>query len=137
MSLLLYKCMTKAVLSDTDQLQYGPNWLYSRRAVLKIFEDHLECRDWTIHYEEIQEAILYSIRSFFIPGYVLRIQTRDKTFWFGLNWGKFWSNNPPFPMKRERKRMRYSWFSLMIRLVALSCLLLILLQWLWGKWNDG
>ena len=86
---LLYSCMTKATDAEGDQMQYGPNWLLSRRGVLRVFDDHLECGNWHVDYREIQDAVLFSVRSIFIPGFVLRISTGSKTYYFGLNWGRF------------------------------------------------
>jgi hypothetical protein len=87
MSELLHKCMTKATTAEGDQRKYGPNWVISRRGSLKIFDDRLECGDWRIDYTEIKDAVLCSFRSFFlrIPGYILTVETNDRTYHFGLN----------------------------------------------------
>jgi hypothetical protein len=98
--------MTKATAAAGDQMKHGPNWALSRRAILKVFDDRLECGDWKVPFSEISEAKLYSIRStLFIPGYVLQIQTHEQAYHFGLNWGSFWTKELPFPVKRERGKL--------------------------------
>ena len=129
---LLYKCMTKATTAQGDQMRYGPNWILSRRAILKVYDDHLECGDWSIDYTTIREAVLLSIRSsFFVPGYVLRIQTSDKVFHFGLNWGRFWKGELPFAARRERGKMAYSWFSIIVRAGLIGYILYLI----WARFN--
>jgi len=132
MAELLHKCMTKATTAEGDQRKYGPNWITSRRASLKIFDDHLECGNWDIPYSEIQNAVLCSFRSFFlrIPGYILTIETTDKTYHFGLNgWGKFWKNDPPFTVARENGKLGFTLFSIVLRVLLLGYVLYSLWQW--------
>ena len=121
---LLHKCMTKATTAEGDQMKLGPNWVTARRAILKVFPDRVECGDWVIPNERIEEATLYSIRtSLVIPGYVLKLTTEEKAYHFGLNAGKFWKGDLPFPVEREKGKLTYSKFSIAIRiaLVAYIC----------------
>lgn len=121
---LLHKCMTKATTAEGDALRHSQNWVMARRATLQVWDDRLVCGDWTIPYSTIREAVLISIRStFFIPGYVLRVRTDDRTYQFGLNPGRFWRGELPFPVSRERGRLAYSPFSLIVRLVILGYIL--------------
>ena len=121
MSELLHKCITKATIAEGDQLKFGPNWIAARRAMLKVFDDHLECGDWRIDYEDIITATLYSVRAqFFLPAFVLRVETGSTTYHFGLNAGSFWKGDLPFPVQREKARMRYSPFSIAVRVIFLS-----------------
>ncbi len=126
----IYKCMTKATTAEGDQMKLGPNWVTARRATLKVFPDRVECGDWTIPNEKIEEATLYSIRtSLIIPGYVLKLTTEEKAYHFGLNAGKFWKGDLPFSVKREKGKLTYSKFSIVIRiaLVAYIC------YHIWGR----
>ena len=130
MSEILYKCMTKAIISDADQVRHSLEWVMSRRGILKVFSDRLECGDWVIPYNEINHAVLTSIRSsLFLPGYVLRVQTDSKTYQFGLNWGRFWKTELPFFITREKGHLGYSKFSVLMRVF----LILFLAYWLWKK----
>lgn len=129
---LLHKCMTKATTAEGDQRKHGPNWVVSRRGSLKVFEDHLECGDWQIAYSEIDKAVLYSFRSFFLrlPGYILTVDTKDKTYHFGLNgWGDFWKGRLPLAVEREKGKLQFSWFSILVRVILVGYLGYSLWQW--------
>ena len=128
----IHKCMTKATTAEGDQRSYGPNWVTSRRAILRLFDDHLKCGDWTVQYADIDDAVLYSFRSFFlrIPGYILTIKTDARTYHFGLNgWGSFWRGPLPFDAARERGKLSFTWFSILVRLMLFGYLGHVLWQW--------
>jgi len=127
----LYTCLTKVTRAEGNQLKYGPNWILARRARLKLFEGHLICGDWNIPYSAINKAVLYSIRStFFIPGYVLKLETSEKTYHFGLNCGTFWKGDLPFPVERKRGKLKYSIFSIIARIIVIAYLIYWLVFWL-------
>jgi hypothetical protein len=48
---------------------------------------------------------------------------------FGLNWGRFWSRELPFPVRRERARLGLSPFSIAVRVALIGLLAL----WLWRR----
>ncbi|NJK92604.1 MAG: hypothetical protein HC904_12725 [Blastochloris sp.] len=123
--------MTKVTTAEGDQMRYGPNWVISRRGLMRIFRDRLECGNWKIPFSDVSDAVLYSVRSmFFIPGYVLKIQTKDKTYHFGLNWGSFWEGELPFAVKRERGKLGYSVFSIIVRILLFAYLGHLLWTWI-------
>lgn len=128
----IHTCVTKAVVADGDQLESGPQWLTARRARLKLFDDHLECGDWSIPYEDIHEAVLTSFRSHIlqIPGYVLAVRTDSKTYHFGLNGFRFWEGELPFPVRRTKARLRLSLFSFVMRAVVVGCIAYLVWEWL-------
>lgn len=133
---LLHKCMTKATTAEGDQRKYGANWITSRRGTLNVFDDRLECGDWRINYDEIKEAVLYSFRSVFlrIPGYILTVETKDRTYHFGLNgWGQFWKGNLPFLARREQGKIGLSWFSIIARTILFGFIGYLLWQRLTGR----
>jgi hypothetical protein len=125
--------MTKATTAEGDQRRYGPNWVLSRRAFLKVFEDHLECGDWRIDYTDITDAVLCSFRSTFlrIPGYILTVATSERTYHFGLNgWGEFWKRDLPFAVRREQGKLGFTWFSIVVRLILFGYIGYVLWRWL-------
>ncbi len=124
--------MTKAVIADGDQLESGPQWLTSRRGRLKLFDDHLECGNWSIRYEDIREALLTSFRSHIlqIPGYVLAIRTDTQTYHFGLNGWRYWDGELPFPVKRTQARLRMSLFSFLVRAMVLGYIVYVVWRWI-------
>ena len=124
--------MTKAVIADGDQLQLGPQWITSRRAQLKLYDDRLQCGDWTIHYDEIRDVVLASFRSplLRIPGYVLSIRTDTKTYHFGLNGRRYWKGELPFPVKRTDSKLRMSAISFLARAVLIGYAVYFVWRWL-------
>jgi hypothetical protein len=128
----IHSCMTKAVIADGDQLESGPQWLTSRRGRLKLFDDHLECGNWSIRYEDIREALLTSFRSHIlqIPGYVLAIRTDTQTYHFGLNGWRYWDGELPFPVKRTQARLRMSLFSFLVRAMVLGYIVYVVWRWI-------
>jgi hypothetical protein len=130
MSELLHRCLTKARTSEGDALQYEAQWITSRRAVLKIYQDRLECGNWRIQYNEIDEAVLCSFRShFLLPGFLLMIRTSDQVYHFGLNgWWQFWKRKLPFNVIRKTGRIQHSWFSIMLRIILIAYLVHLVLR---------
>jgi hypothetical protein len=133
---LIHQCMTKGIIAEGDQLKHCPNWVLARRGRLKIFQDRLECGDWVVAYSDIKNATLYSVRQLIIvipfPGYVLRIETEDKTYHFGLNPSAYWKNELPFSIERQKGRLKFSLFSIIIRWVLLGYIISILWRIFWG-----
>ena len=111
--------MTKRTTAEGDQRRYGPNWLFARRGRLKVFTDRMECGGRKIVYDEVESAILCSFRSTFlrIPGYVLTVQTPNRTCHFGLNGDRFWEGELPLEVSRQKGILRYSWLSILVRLI--------------------
>jgi len=119
--------MVKATTAEGEEIRRSFNWAVARRAIFKVMPDSLVCGDWTILYNQIDDAILFSVRSLFIPGYILIIKAQGKIYQFGLNWNPFWRKDLPFPVKREKGKLGYSAFSIIVRIIAL----VFLLYWLW------
>lgn len=127
MSKLLYKCMTKATTAEGDQIRHSLSWAVSRRGSLKVYSDRLECGDWVIPNSEIQKAVLTSVRStLFLPGYILRVETKEKSYQFGLNGGRFWKSELPFLVVRESGSLGFSGFSVAIRIILVATLIYLL-----------
>jgi len=124
---VLYKCMTKATTTEGGDICRSFNWVVSRRAMLKVTDEALVCSDWCIPYKDIDEAVLFSISQMFIPGYVLRVQSKGTIYQFGLNWGKFWKGELPFHVRREKARLGYSWYSIAVRII----LVVFIIYWIY------
>jgi hypothetical protein len=134
MAELLYKCLTKATNAEGDQMRFSVNWALARRGFLKVYEDRLVCGDWTIPHTEITNAVLTSFRStLFIPGHVLRVDTAERTYHFGLHGSKFWKSDLPFKVSREQGSLGYSTFSIVARVILVA----VLVYWLWEKLAGG
>lgn len=119
MAHLLHRCMTKATTAEGDDIRRSFNWVTARRGILKIYDDHLELGNWHLPYHDFDEAILFSIRQTFIPGYVLRVKTQGSIYQFGLNYSRFWKRDLPFSVERQPMRLKLSRFSMAIRTISL------------------
>lgn len=115
--------MTKGVRGASDTFEHGANWITARRAFLCVFGDRLECGDWYIPYQSITQAVLFKTRQMLIPCYILKIRTEDSVYQFGLNGHKFWAEELPFPVLRETGKLKYSKFSIAVRLVLAAALI--------------
>ncbi|MCW0218070.1 MAG: hypothetical protein OJI67_07080 [Prosthecobacter sp.] len=113
----IHRCMTKGVKGAPDQFEYGLSWVTSRRAILKVFPERLECGDWNIPYSAIELAVLLETKQWFIPCYVLKVQAADTAYQFGLNPNKFWKGDLPFQAERQKGKLKYSAYSIAIRVV--------------------
>ena len=111
--------MTKGTTAEGENLGRSLNWVVARRGILKVMPDALVCGDWRIPYEQIDEAELFTIRSIF-PGFLLRVRTGDTIYQFGLNWNPFWKKELPFPVTREKVNLKYSVFSIVVRVALLG-----------------
>ncbi|MEO1402091.1 MAG: hypothetical protein AAFV72_12705 [Cyanobacteria bacterium J06635_1] len=121
--------MTKATTAEGNDIRRSLNWVVSRRGLLQIYDDRLECGNWNIPYADVEEAVLFRTRQMFIPGYVLRIKAHGKIYQFGLNPGRFWASELPFPAERRSAKLKLSWFSLTVRVAAL----VVLGYWIWDQ----
>ena len=127
----IHICMTKAIIADGDQLETGPQWITSRRAKLRLFDDHLVCGDWNVRYDDIGEAVLALFRSpiLRIPGYILSARTNTHTYHFGLNGWRYWNGELPFPVTRRKTRLRMSWISIAARAIIIGYIAYVVFQW--------
>jgi hypothetical protein len=119
---LLHKCWAKAIVAEGNIAGVALSWTMSRRGYLKIFDDQLRCGGWTIPYRDIEEAILFTGWGIFLPGHVLLVRTRKRSYKFGLNLGRFWKGELPFEVKRGGYRFRRSWTLIAVRIATLAAL---------------
>ena len=123
----LYQNWTKGTDAETGSPRYSANWATARRGQFKCYSDRVECGDWTIQAADVQEAVLYETRQWFIPVLILGVSTTDRRWQFGFNpWTRV-ARYLPFAFRRERVRLGYSKFSLLGRAV----LALYAAFWLW------
>jgi hypothetical protein len=131
MDTALYTSWSKGTTSELGLPQYSANWAMAKRGRFKVFSDRVECGDWVIPASSVKEAVLFEARQWFIPVYILAITTVDKTWQFGFNpWSKV-AEHLPFQFRRERVRLRYSRFSIVVRAVLLGYLAYLA----WGWWH--
>lgn len=114
--------MTKATTAEGDDIRRSFNWVVSRRGWLKVYTDRLECGNWVIPYDDIEEAVVFRVRQGIFPGYVLRVKAQGQIYQFGLNPSRYWAGDLPFAATRARSSLGYSWYSIVARILAIGCL---------------
>ena len=126
----LHTCLCKATTAEGKELRRSFNWVTARRALLEVWPDRLVCGDWTIPYDEIEDALLGSFRQFFVmPGFVLAVTTGERTYQFGLNYGRYWKGELPFPARRERIRLAFSPYAIVVRVFLVG----LITYWIWTR----
>lgn len=111
------KYWTKAIHATPGLLEHSFNWLCARRTWLKLYDDRLEYGNKTIPYNSIEKSTLYTSRQMFIKVYILEIITKDTAVQFGLN---PWVNIEkilPLEHTKEKIRLKYSKFSIVVRIL--------------------
>jgi hypothetical protein len=115
MSELIYRCKTKATNREGDRLRFSVNWVFARRAELRLTTEALECGDWTIPYVEINDAALLAVPTVFGTAHTLKIKSGCKTYLFQLKstslWrletDKFWFEETPLALRTERAQIHW------------------------------
>jgi hypothetical protein len=109
MDRVIYRCKTKATDREGDLIRCSVNWLFARRGELRLTERAIECGDWRIPYEEIDDTVLLSIPMVWGTAYNLKIQSQGKTYQFQLKsisyWRSvidaYWFGETPLPLRDE------------------------------------
>ncbi len=123
-----YRCFTKAIKQDDTSPTYSWRWIGAKRGWFKVYEDRVECGLWRIAFKEIKTATVFRTQQWFIPVTVLRIVTQDGGYQFGFN---PWSDPMPhlnIPTEEQKVRLKYSTFSIAIRIAALIAILWLIFK---------
>ena len=109
---------SKGIITKNNQdIQNGANWVTSQRAVILLTDRNIICGKWKISLETISTAKLYRYGS----GQVLKIQTSDGTnYQFGMQINPEWTNQEILPLTLENVKVKYSLFSIIVRLMAIG-----------------
>ena len=115
------KYFTKATDRETGPPRRSFNWVGARRAWLKIYNDRLECGDWTIPLSEVKDATLYTAGMFILTRVqVLQVVTKDDVrYQFGLNPWVNITKTFPMPFNTEKVKLKTSGFSVVARMILL------------------
>ncbi len=91
-----------------------------------MFDDRLECGDWVVPWDAVTAATLYVSSVPLNPLKLLRLDTADRTFQFGLNpWCRI-ARHLPFEVRIEKIRPAWAVFSLLVRLALVAYLVYFL-----------
>jgi len=121
---------SKGIVTTSNQdIQYGLDWVTSQRAVVLLTDKKLVCGKWTIPLDTISTAQLVEIKTLFGGGQVLKVQTADgKNYQFGMQNNPEWTNQELLPLTIEKGQVKYSAFSILIRLFIVGYLIYWLYQ---------
>jgi hypothetical protein len=122
---------SKGIVTTTNQdIQRGLDWVTSQRAVVMLTDKKIICGKWTIPLDTISKAQLFKINSLFGGGQVLKVQTTDdKNYQFGMQLNPEWTNQQRLPLTLENGQVKYSAFSVIVRLIAVG----YLIYWLYER----
>ena len=118
---------SKGIVTDENQdIQHGVDWVISQRAVILLTDKKIICGKWIISLDTISTAQLLKYGS----GQVLKIQTENgKNYQFGMQMNPEWTNQQILPLTLEKERVKYSFFSIIVRLIFVGCLI----YWLYER----
>ena len=122
---------SKGIVTDSNQdIQRGLDWVTSQRAVLILTDRRIVCGKWTIPLNTISVAKLLKINSLFGSEQVLKLQTIDgRSYQFGMQLNAEWTTQQQLPLVLEKGKVKYSAFSIVVRLIAIG----YLVYWLYNR----
>ena len=126
---------SKAIRVDSDRpVGRGARWVVARRAVLLVSDERLVCGDWEVPVEDIEQAVILRLKSTSGRGIVLKIATRGgQHYQFGLLHDDAWFERLPFPVEVQDGSLRYSAFSIVLRLFLIAYLVWVV----WRYFGPG
>lgn len=116
---------SKGIITNSNEnVARGTNWVTSQRAVVMLTNSKIICGKWKIPIEEIQSSKLIKINSLFGDGMVLKIQTKnDENYQFGMQINPEWIEQKALPLNFKNGKVKYSIFSIVIRILAIAYLI--------------
>ena len=108
---------TKARKMDANsEPGYEMKWATAKRRVLILATDGFHCGDWFIPIDNIEEANLFQLTG----GMLLKINSKDDCFYqFGIQHDPAWEEQTVVPLQKEKFVMKFTPFSLIMRIVSL------------------
>jgi len=114
----------KAIRVDSDRpVGRGARWVIAKRAVLLVTGERVLCGNWEIPVHSIRQAVIVRLIPTSGRGLVLKIATKGgQHYQFGLLHDAAWFEGLPFPVEVQAGTLRYSAFSIVLRLSVLAYL---------------
>ena len=127
---LKYVCNCKATTREEKEPRISENWMFSKRARLKVFEDHIKCGSWTINKDDIEALHCYHITKMGMRSRVQQITTPQENYQFGFDPWKDPLPHLGLEYTESEAKLTYSPFSILLRLALLAAFL----YWLGSKY---
>jgi len=130
---------SKGIVTEKNQdIQYGLDWVTSQRAVILLTDKNIICGKWTIPLDTISTAQLIKLNSIFGGGQVLKIQTEDgKNYQFGMQFNPEWTKQQVLSLTLEKRDVKYSLFSIIMRIIAIGCIIYWIRQFILQNISTG
>jgi len=118
---------SKGIVTENNQdIKHGLDWVTSQRAVILLTDKKIVCGKWTIILDAISDVKLSTYGS----GQVLQIRTKDGTnYQFGMQKNPEWTNQQILPLTLEKGQVKYSFFSIIVRLILFG----YIIYWLYSR----
>lgn len=123
---------TKARKFGKDsEVQHEAGWIAARRGALILTQEKLVCGSWEIPLSTINNALLLRVRSLFAKALVLKVSTTDGYYYqFGLQYDPAWETQTALKLTIEEGKIKYSVFSIALRVILVIWLIWSLIRWL-------
>lgn len=121
----------KGIVNNSDrELERGLDWVGAQRAVILLSDQKIICGRWTIMLDNIESAQLIKINDLISSAQVLKIQTKDGRYYqFGMQINPDWTRQTALVLQVEKGRLKYSTFSIVVRLLLIG----YLLYWIYNR----
>lgn len=103
----IYTCRCMALDNQGDDVRLSYRWLRAQRATLRLTTKGMEWQNWSIPYDEIDDAMIYRYPDYLTGACTLVIWTKGRNyhfqlpsssqFWYVLD--PFWRGPVPFPIR--------------------------------------
>ena len=115
---------SKGVRAGEDKVvRRGMNWVASQRAVILLTDKRIVCGKWDIPLDTVTHAQLVRVKTLLGSAHVLKIATTDQGYFqFGMQGNDEWVDQEVLSLTLSRGRVRYSPFSLVVRIALIGYL---------------
>ncbi|MBT5708237.1 MAG: hypothetical protein HOI66_18140 [Verrucomicrobia bacterium] len=95
--------LCKAIFDCPTTANVGPEWMTSKRCLLKVSDRDLMAGRVTVPFEMVRHAHIRIVPSASpVLLCILTIETHETTHHFGLTYSRFWRGDLPFEVTREK-----------------------------------
>ncbi len=80
----LYSCFCKAAECEPGEPKISKNWFFARRASFRVFDDRVQCGNWTFPFPAINRATVYKTKQWPFTHDVLQLEMGGRCVQFGF-----------------------------------------------------
>ena len=115
---------SKGIITKSNhEITRGLDWVTSQRAVVILTNKRIKCGRWNIPLEQIISAQIVKFPTTYGAAQVLKIETKNQdNYQFGMQMNKEWTEQTVLPLALEKQKLKYSFFSIAVRVLLLGYL---------------